>query len=175
MAKAKDNVLLLDKKLSSLGKTWKKARTVDASSNFDDPDVPDGTYEARIVSAKIGLTAKEDVTFTIRLQIEGGEYNDTKVRVFHFLAAADEEEMETKCAYLAKDLKRAGYELEENDVNPLDLKEIAAHMTEAKQLLEISTKQNEGKDGKMRLNVYINKLAGATNDPAPTTKKKAKK
>lgn len=174
MAKAKDNAALLDKKLGNLGKVWKKARTVDPKGNFEDPDVPDGTYSARIDSAKLGLTQKEDLTFEIKLVIEGGEYDATKVRIFHMLKGDDEEALQKKLEFLAKDLKRAGYEID--DLDPADLKDIAAHMTENKQLLEISTKQGEDKQKNRRLNVYINKLVGAEkSETNGKSKKKGKK
>lgn len=159
---------------------FKKARTVKADS-FEDPDIPNGLYPARVTDVQLGVTKNNDPWFKIAAVIASGEYEGTALSIFHSIVAARESSAE----FLCKDLQRAGYETEEMDI--ADLPGIADHLKENKPLLEIRAKWNDLKDkvtklptGEKKLNLYINanldeKAAKKAEAEAPPKAKARKK
>lgn len=70
--------------LDSLEKDWQSARTqAPRQGGFEAPDIPDGTYPARLVGASVGKgKGDKPPYFKFQFLIAFGEYKGTKLTVF---------------------------------------------------------------------------------------------
>ncbi len=141
-------------------KAWKEARKV-TDDNQSNPVLPDGSYVAKVVGAKVGVTKKEPKFpyIVVDTKIAKGEHQGKKVGFFQNLSP-------DKMEFAVKMLKRLEYEIDDAELS--DMKGIAADLNKSKPVIEIAAQNKEvekidPKDKKKKIkikvcNFYVNKL-----------------
>ena len=118
-------------------------------SNNGSDDVPDGKYQARIVSAAL-VRIKKDYSISLKMELEvmGGKYAKSRLEKWSRFATPENQ------GYVKKDMATLKITLAGGS-----LKDIKNHLGEmANKAVEVQVKNREG----LPCNVYINKLITGT-------------
>lgn len=123
-------------------KLWKDNRS--ASSDFEDDELPEGIYTARLVSFSKGIAkqGKGDHYVSLRYLVTEGEHEGAKVGSYSSLAT------DIGGRIIGQVLSKLGYDQE--NISFGDLADVAKEITEAKTDVEIEIKHKDGYQ-----NVYL--------------------
>ncbi len=135
---------------------FKKARKVDATG-FDNPELADGRYKARLESIRCGVTKTDKTPYvSINFKIVSGESKGERPSIFHTLK--DEQSIE----YLVKSCKRLDIDCDDMELE--EMIDALDALAEDHPEVFIDAKNNTYKNKKTKktenaLNIYVGKLA----------------
>jgi hypothetical protein len=144
-----------EKQVAKAKSTWKTSRRAKLD-DFQDAEIKDGRYYARLTKAGCSVTKKSKIPYvSLKFIILEGVYEGTAVRRMDYLIDEDEERQAAKQKSFAKAMDGMEY-----DVSSLDLKELPAlvsALNKDRPIVEvnISNWQGERSHG---YNLYINKV-----------------
>ncbi len=136
--------------------SWKSARKAKAGEFTEEPEIEDGTYQARLVNASAGVTKKSSIPYVrlVFLIVEDCDYKGDKHSRMDFLLDDDDEKQAAKQASFAKCMSGMGYDVEELEMT--DIPDLVDDLNKERPFVEVWIKnwQGEKSHGK---NVNVNR------------------
>lgn len=144
----------------------------DGFSNLKYGEIADGSYPARLVKARAGVTKKEDIYMSLDFVIRGGEYDGVQVDVYEDLST------DQKSDSMIRTIKRLDFEITD-ELDPTDIPKIvdALNKEPPDVMLKIANKTANAKGeayDEPRAFVNVDKTIGDA-EPAAKSKPAAKK
>lgn len=141
---------------------WQKAREAQDKSNFDVPDIDDGTYFAQATGAKCGFTKKQVPWVSIQFVLMAGDFEGLAPSKFCRLINPDDPDDDRGMEYFAKTIRHLGYDATE--LTLADMPDLCEAITKDKPYCQIAVKNTIGKDGSRYQECYVNKLLDENGD-----------
>lgn len=139
----------LQKKLRAMKESWNSSKEEGKKTTTGGTTLTDGRHLCKLTDASLNEGSKGPFVKLEFTCVEGEETGEKGVRI----CGLDNEE---RLVYLQRDLTRLGVDIDELDIEQLPdlLGELAAQAPGVR----VTVKTNEGSDGKMYQNCYIDKL-----------------
>lgn len=138
--------------------TWKSARKAKGGQGFEEPEIEDGTYRARLVKASFGVSKKSHAPYTnLRFLIvePDSPFKGNKHGRLDMLMDEDEERQQKNQENFSKTMHGLGYELEELDIEK-DIPDLVEDLNKSRPYVELYIK-NWQSDKNHGLNIYVNR------------------
>lgn len=159
-AKTAGGKVNLKARVSGLANLWKKSRE-SVPTAMGVPDIPDGCFCGQIHKASIGETQAKKPYFRIEFLLRHGDYEGTSLTKMYMLTDDPVGDSgKTQLDLFSEDLQRLGIEVKEMEAEDLfDLPTFLTNKEEnenAETFYSLRVVNKEDRNGKPRLNVYIN-------------------
>lgn len=142
------------------GGAFERAReTKDNRGSFEKPEIEDGTYVSKLVSARCGVDKNSNGYAAFDFQVSRGDYEGTRLSKFHSIAERGNRTVEQALSSLFIDLQRLLPEEDFADLDASDVEEIISRLdpntttTVDELFFQIGVKNNGN-----FINIFINKL-----------------
>ena len=151
----RDKLALWNKQTAKAKKTWKSSRKA-KGGRFEDVEIEDGTYHARLSKGTASISAKSKVPYVVtKFVILQGDYEATTVRRQDFLQDDDAERQSMKQESFAKAMDGCGYDVSELDLS--EVPQLVDDLNEDRPYVEIGI-VNWQSDTNHGYNCYVNRL-----------------
>ena len=155
------------------GKAWEASRTVkDARGSFEDPEIDDGTYVARLTNGRTGSDKNGFPYAAFDFTVARGQFEGVTVSKFHSIRERGQRNVGQALDSLFIDLQRLSPDEDFSELDPEDIEGLVVDLVAEEPVVQIGVKNNTVGD-KVYINVFINKKLEDTEAPPMNTGEEA--
>ena len=143
--------------MKNIGDAWEASRKVkDTGGNREQEPIDDGTYVARLTTARSGTDKNKNAYAAFDFEVTRGEFEGVSLSKFHSISETDWRTIEQSLSSLFVDLQRLSGEGDFSEVEPAEIEDLVTELDEAKPTISIGVR-NWKSEKSAGINVYINK------------------